>query len=352
MFIGIHWPSEPWGDEEMASGGSSFGISGMAVVETLRDAYVKRLGDTPEIRDALTRIFDIARLNADAQVLPEEARVAYFDLDRALGLASEGAGAQPGADRASFEPDQAFNESNSAEVSDYGQWNLGGILAPLRQISFWTMKKRANTVGEAGMHTLLKQMLASSGARHHLMGHSFGSIVMSSMLGGPGGASALPRPVDSLVLVQGALSLWSYSPDIPVEAGTAGYFHRIVSDEKIVGPIVTTHSKFDRAVGVFYPIAAGAARQIEYGVGVAQFPKFGGVGAFGIQGVPVNVEEKMMLSTVSEYSFEPRYIYNLNASQFICHGGGFAGAHSDISGPEVAHTLWQTVEAGSGTMAE
>lgn len=351
MFVGIHWPSEPWGDEEMNMGSRSFGLGGTTAAEPLLQTYIRRLGDTPEIQDALRMIFDVARLNADALTLPDEAGVAYRQLDRALGLASKGTGARPGEDRASFNPVQAFDEANSSEVADFGGWNLGGILAPLRELSFWTMKKRANTVGEGGIHSLLNQMLSTSTSRLHLMGHSFGAIVMSSALVGPHGSSKLPRPVDSLVLIQGALSLWAYSPDIPVEHGTSGYFHRIVKDGKVAGPIVTTRSTFDRAVCVFYPLAAGVGRQIEYGA-AGQFPKYGGVGAFGIQGLPSNIEDRVMVDSNSEYSFGSGCIYNLDASKFICHGTGFAGAHSDIAGPEVAHVLWQAAESCSRTKTE
>jgi hypothetical protein len=35
----------------------------------------------------------------------------------------------------------------------------------------------------------------------------------------------------------------------------------------------------------------------------------------------------------------------VESSQFICHGGGAAGAHSDIAGPEVAHLIWETAFA-------
>jgi hypothetical protein len=343
MFVGIHWPSEPWGDEELSME-SSFSLNGANAVEPLLQAYIRRLGDTSEIQTALRKIFDVARLNADALTLPDEAGAAYRQLDRALGLASMGTGARPGEDRATFEPEQSFDHANSGEVADFGRWNAGGILAPLRELSFWTMKKRANTVGEVGIHSLLNQTLAASASRHHLMGHSFGAIVMSSALTGPYGSSKLPRPVDSLVLIQGALSLWSYSPDIPVEKGTSGYFHRIVKDGKVSGPTVTTRSTFDRAVSVFYPLAAGIARQIEYGT-VSQFPKFGAVGAFGIQGLPSQIEDRVMMDSSGEYSFCSGRIYNLNASKFICHGTGFAGAHSDIAGPEVAHMLWQAAKS-------
>ena len=36
--------------------------------------------------------------------------------------------------------------------------------------------------------------------RIHLMGHSFGTIVVSSMIGGPNAVGPLPRPVDSVAL--------------------------------------------------------------------------------------------------------------------------------------------------------
>ena len=60
------------------------------------------------------------------------------------------------------------------------------------------------------------------------MGHSFGGVVVSAMLNGPGGVSGA-RPVDSLALVQGALSLWSYCDDIPAAPGSPGYFRAVLA---------------------------------------------------------------------------------------------------------------------------
>ena len=51
--------------------------------------------------------------------------------------------------------------------------------------------------------------------RFHLMGHSFGCIVVSSTLAGPYARTALRRPVASVTLVQGALSHWSYAAEVP-----------------------------------------------------------------------------------------------------------------------------------------
>jgi hypothetical protein len=214
---------------------------------------------------------------------------------------------------------------------------LGGILSPLRQLSFWKMKSRAASVGESGGAELLRKISDSTatGVKIHLMGHSFGCIVVSAMLKG----AALGRPVDSVALIQGALSLWSYCSDIPKAQGRAGYFHWIISDGKVRGPIITTQTVFDKAVGRFYPLGAGVARQVTFAPN--EFPKYGALGTFGARGPGVDVVDEKMLPTESDYGFEAGKVYNLESSEFINQGGGAAGAHNDIAKPEVAHAVWQ-----------
>jgi hypothetical protein len=46
-----------------------------------------------------------------------------------------------------------------------------------------------------------------------------------------------------------------------------------------------------------------------------------------------------------DYGFQPGRPYNLEASRYICRGGGFSGAHSDIYRPEVAHAVWSAIGA-------
>jgi pimeloyl-ACP methyl ester carboxylesterase len=202
------------------------------------------------------------------------------------------------------------------------------------------MKKRARTIGEGGMHNFLKNLqhaTVQNGTRIHLMGHSFGTIVVSGMAGGPGAEGPLPRPVDSLVLVQGAVSLWSYGSQIPFGNAGPGYFNRILKDRKILGPIVTTQSRYDDAVGVFYPLAS----RLKGSASFAGLPEFGAIGAYGIQGVIDTMPQELaMLQVDNPYKFEKGNIYNLDGSQFICHKEGASGAHSDIAGPEVAHAIW------------
>src|SRR5262245_20054207 len=81
LLIGLHWPSQPWGDEEL--GGGAFAAAGGA--EALFAAYLQRLGDGPDIRGPLEVIFEEARRNAAPETLPPKVRQAYLDLNAALG---------------------------------------------------------------------------------------------------------------------------------------------------------------------------------------------------------------------------------------------------------------------------
>ncbi|HTF67379.1 MAG TPA: hypothetical protein VK638_32335, partial [Edaphobacter sp.] len=217
LWIGLHWPSLPFGDEELAA--DSFdatggGLSPTAVVET----YLERLGLGEEARPLLETIVEANRRNAAALSLPPEAATAYQELAVLAGRKAGGPFSPPDEDGAPFDPDKAFDAGNAASIgTDFGGAGgfLGGILGPLRQLSYWTMKKRARSIGESGMHLFIAQLMnAAPVAKIHLMGHSFGCIVIASILGGPGAKEPLPRPVDSVALVQGAVSLWAFADTI------------------------------------------------------------------------------------------------------------------------------------------
>ena len=351
LLVGIHWPSLPWGDEDLSA--VSFAPTADPA-SALVEAYAPRLGDTPEIRRHLRTIAEAATRPGTPDRLPPEVTGAYRQLDQLLGLGSEGVAGPPGADRERFEPGSVYYEALSlpelTEEVSFGSWSGGernALLAPLRTLSFWKMKARACLVGERSVHPLLVAwQRASTGrdVRFHLVGHSFGCIVATAAVTGPAGSPALPCPVASLSLLQGALSLWSYCGDIPHAPGRVGYFHRLFSEGRVRGPVITTQSRYDRAVGTWYPLAARAAGEVEY---AASLPKYGGVGTFGIQGQdlrPVNIP---MGSETGDYPFGPGRPYNLEASRFICRGGGFSGAHSDIFRPELAHAVWSAIMGGS-----
>ena len=143
----------------------------------------------------------------------------------------------PGADREEFDPDAIIAaeqgggaaKPSATQLLGVGDKSKGLFLSPLRQLSFWKMKERARAFGESGAHELLARLrIVAPRARFHLMGHSFGCIVVSATVAGPpasrpaaAGRLALPRPGRAVALV--VLPATSR-----MRAGTAGYFHRIV----------------------------------------------------------------------------------------------------------------------------
>ena len=175
------------------------------------------------------------------------------------------------------------------------------------------------------------------------MGHSFGCIVVSATVAGAPKGEQLPRPVDSLFLVQGALSLWSYCPDIPIARGTAGYFNRTLKEGLVRGPIVTTRSRFDTAVGQALSDGGGAE-----GPGRARPASCRSSAASARSARRDSArwrEDREMGAADTNYAFQPGRVYNLDANGVIKNGGGFSGAHSDIAHPEVAHVQWQAALA-------
>ena len=336
LFIGLHWPSQPWGEEALATA-VSFATAGASAIAPLVEAAVQHFGGGDAVRKPLERIFAAYERDPAARVLPDDVLEAYAALGAAIGFsAGADADAAPDEEGASLDPQAAVRAERAASVGQsFGIADSlrNGILAGLRQASFWTMKRRARSIGEGGMHAFVADVQRASGANVHLMGHSFGCIIVSSILGGPRGQGRLPRPVNSAVLVQGALSHWSYAEKIPhADGNRAGYFAGILDRQAVSGPLVTTQSVHDSAVGVAYPAAVGLINEFAFDTTAAP-PKFGAMGSFGIQGTS-RANAVDILEATGTYGFEPGKVYNVESSRFVPD-------HSGIDGPEVAHLLWQ-----------
>ena len=191
------------------------------------------------------------------------------------------------------------------------------------------------------MHRFVTRLMNEApAARLHLMGHSFGTIVVSGILGGPGATGSLPRQVDSVALIQGAVSLWAFGQHVHGKPAH-GYFHPWVARPAVRGPIIVSRSVFDTAVGTLYPWASAVSfSDGAFEVEDEDLPLFGAIGKYGIRALPGAVFQQMLGSN-GTYGFEAGKIYNLEGSKYIRKGGGVSGAHSDIDGPEVAHAIWQ-----------
>ncbi|MEV6426341.1 hypothetical protein [Nocardia sp. NPDC051463] len=375
LTIGIHWPSLPWGVEAvgaalLSSEGDEFAAERELDSAGLVDLYSQRIADTEVARRALTVVVSAADDAGDYDVptdsidLSAEVDEAYQALFGEAGLQSAGATAAPGSDQEGFSPVETAKEwavavgpePVSGGVGKPGL--LGGgsrvkareiILAPARQLSFWSMKHRARVVGESGVHELLIRLQQSARPlRIHLMGHSFGCIVVSAAIAGPvaGGTltQRLPRPVSSLFLVQGAMSLWSFAEVLPFPPTLPGYFRPVLDSNRLVaGPVVTTTSVHDHAVGRFFPIGAKLGR--ERLLDGNHFPEYGAIGAFGMQGGQPTVDHGI-LDADAEYGLDPGTDYNIDASRIIAKIKGAVGSHSDIAHPEIAHLFWQAAVSG------
>ncbi|WP_316167477.1 MULTISPECIES: CHAT domain-containing protein [unclassified Bradyrhizobium] len=357
LIIGLHWPSLPFGDETIQGGAGMLLGEGEpgASIEALTEFYATRIADTPAARDAIRSILQASRPDLGATTLPPALGDAYTTVFAESGLVTGDASAAPGSDQVAFDPAAIvaeahaeaaeLNAETAAGLLGVGESLRDALLAPLRVLSFWKMKDRARAFGEGGAHAFLEQLqLAAPAARVHLMGHSFGCIVVSAAVAGPPGAGALSRPVDSLFLVQGALSLWSFADAVPAAQNAPGYFRRIMQNDLVRGPIVTTRSEHDRAVGFFYPLGARARNQLVLDM---EYPAYGGLGTFGMRGTKAALTtDRPVQSPAFAYNFEGGRVYNIEASRIIKNGGGLSGAHSDIAHLEVAHLFWAAVLAG------
>jgi hypothetical protein len=209
---------------------------------------------------------------------------------------------------------------------------LGGIkgsfLHLLNYSTYYLMKSRAGDVGTKGVAPLLKKIRDTAPeVRLHLIGHSFGCRVVTTAV------SALPddpkyRP-NTMTLLQAAFSHNGFASHWDDQHD--GAFRHVVTGKKVRGPILITHTRNDKAVGIAYPIASRIAGQAAASLG-DEHDIFGGLGSNGAQSTPERVVGTL-LETGGKYPFSSgassSIPYNLKADSFI-------SGHSDIVNPQVA----------------
>jgi hypothetical protein len=222
---------------------------------------------------------------------------------------------------------------------------LGGIksafLNALNYTTYYIMKARAGTVGVTGLCPLLIQLRDKNQAlRIHLVGHSFGCRLVSAAINAmPEGEQFRP---DTALLLQGAFSHNGFAN--PGDETDRGAFRDVVEKKKVRGPILITHTRADKAVGVAYPIASRINGVTAAALG-DENDIYGGLGSNGAQ-TPETTPERMtgtLLPVGSAYPFAdaaPSTPCNLKAD-------GIIGGHSDIRKPEVAYALSVALAAKS-----
>ena len=241
-----------------------------------------------------------------------------------------------GANASSIDPfaSPASGLGGAASFRDVLGGVSGALLHFLNFTTYYLMKARAGDVGVKGVAPLIQALRgARPDLRLHFIGHSFGCRVVTSAVNALPAAGAL-HP-NTMTLLQGAFSHNGFASKFDDQ--NDGAFRQVVAAKKIRGPILITHTRNDKAVGIAYPIASRIAGQTAASMGDAN-DIYGGLGSNGAQNQDTTPER--VVSTLFDvggaYPFAAGATsskpYNLLADTFI-------SGHSDIVKPQVAYAI-------------
>lgn len=358
----VLWPSKKFADKDLIpSGAAGFapGVESADLVQQLDD--LETVFDEPEERERLERakelvprlegspeaqrelvelvrdLFPEPDAEMEAELPPETFRLDGDELLARLGtppalpepdLGGGGAAAVGTGDEAGagLDPIEAASIGSLFDGIKAGARNL------LNLLTYYTMKRRAGVVGAAGVSEVLSRVRqAKPDLKLHLAGHSFGGRLVSAAAKGPDDRPALE--VQSMALLQAAFSHYGFSDDWDGE-GAQGFFRRVVAEPRLTGPMVITHTRNDRAVGLAYPIASRLARQVASAIGGPD-DVYGGLGSNGAQET-TEARDGVLLAPGGEYSLAAGSLFNLKADEFV-------SSHSDVTGEAVAYALLSAV---------
>ncbi len=361
--LGIFWPSKRFADSELIPSGFAASLHDAAAqnavlqneLESLKGengfdhpdadrkldeakALVPRLETSA---DAQNRFVDIMRElfpagndleeNIPEQFMRNPGSHILKQLEDPLLGEDDLVAPEAGAGRATSMGGISSRPPSDGEAAGLGDF-LNGIKQGARNLlnftTYYTMKKRAGTVGGNGVSRLLRALRGRKGdLKIHLIGHSFGGRLVTSAVNGGAGDDQLK--VSTMTLLQAAFSHNGFSDNYDGK-GTRGFFHGVVRNGNVTGPILISHSVHDKAVGIAYPLASRIVGDSASAIGQAS-DMFGGIGRNGAQRTQQLVAGNLLPPGAS-YPFQGGKLYNLNAEQCI-------KGHSDICKPEVAHAI-------------
>lgn len=375
-FAGIVWPSVLWPDDAAsartdvvfgsgAGGAASVSAGGVstpsveaspsAINIELKKTYDK--GRQQSLVDELTTLLEKQPKN-NAALIEFRTKLAELigsepadaPLDRKHPDYAEGAIGQLSDSRWRELLDRLGTESARRQPSKGGAVGFGdpfkklwaGAKDALRVATYWQMKQRAGIIGRTGLGGVVLTRLVrdASTTRVHLLGHSFGARLVSFSLSGlQQTAAGAESPVKSLFLLQGAFSHYAFADKLPHDASRSGALKGMA--DRVDGPLVTTHSLKDLAVGFSYPVAS-FLNQDDAAAAVDQSIRWGAMGHDGAQAV--DAATAVLVDPGKTYSFQKHKWLNLDGNRVIIHGAPPAGAHSDIVYP---HTAWAALAAAA-----
>jgi hypothetical protein len=209
----------------------------------------------------------------------------------------------------------------------------------LRLFSVYQMKDRAGVVGAHGVASLVRDLLAAAAsARVHAIGHSYGCKVMLSAVCAP---PPLPRPLNSLLLLQPAVSHLCFAELIPRSGNPGGYR---IAFERVHAPILSTYSGKDFALHDTFHLALRRDSDLgEQDIGIAADTdttagkppsNFAALGGYG----PRRAGQRLIDPLPAAGDAYPAFgvgeaVIGLDGSQSLI------GSHGDITSPATAWAL-------------
>lgn len=199
----------------------------------------------------------------------------------------------------------------------------------IRLTTVLLMKDRSGRVGGNGVGRMLRDIVGKCPqARISLAGHSYGAKVMlSALCNGP----SLGRMVDSVLLLQPALSCYAFTADLDGHVG--GYRSAL---DRVREPIVTTYSRHDVPLTRFFHRVVRRRSDLAEALIAGQPPsKFAALGGFGPQGVDAKWMEMPAEGEPYPLTVDDRII--------AVDGTRFISGHGAVETPQTAWALLSQV---------
>ncbi|MDN3588199.1 hypothetical protein QWY86_16060 [Pedobacter aquatilis] len=199
-----------------------------------------------------------------------------------------------------------------------------GVANLMNLATYYKMKNRAGEIGAALNLKLSEIKKISPAINFHLVGHSFGARLVTSALSGPEQIKA-----KTLALIQAAFSHYAFASKYDEQ--NDGFFRSVLTENKVSGALLITHTRADRAVGLAYALASRLGGQQASDIGDKD-SLYGGLGGNGAQKTP-GISNSIALKQAAETNhFQAGKTYNLLSDNII-------GGHSDIIKDEVGSAL-------------
>ena len=185
-------------------------------------------------------------------------------------------------------------------------------------------------VGGTGGRQLVGRLMSElPNAEFHLGGHSFGSKFWLSALDGPG---ELPRKVNSLMLLQAAVSAYAFADRVPGDVRPGGY--RAVLNQ-VNGPIIATHTSRDWLLSWAYPVGSRLAGQVGELERAAEVNRYAALGAVGA----ARAGKRTTIRNAGDaYELGPPALWSVDAGDKI-------PGHSELGNRDVSWLLWSAIRS-------